>query len=94
MMMSDGEFLCFKVEKAAEMLIKDKKSYRRVFGQHLFNVAKALQSIEWVEDGNKAEIEQEAISTCIHPIMVFSTLIEEACKIRDELSTMLRKVKK
>ncbi len=94
-MLANHEFLCFKVEKAAMLLCEDPCAYRKAFGKHLLSVSRALQAVEWV-DGDEYTVgsDKEAIRACIHPGMIFSTLIEEAVKIRDELSCVLRNSKR
>lgn len=95
MMLAKNEFLCFKVEDAAKVLSADPCSHRKAFGRHLLTVSKALQAIEWVDGAEYAlGSDKEAIRACIHPETVFSTLIEEAVRIRDELSSMLRNSKR
>jgi hypothetical protein len=54
--MSGGsmEYLCFKVDEAADRLTNEKNPARRAFGEHLKKVAHALHEIEWVDSGDKS----------------------------------------
>jgi len=53
--MSGGswDYLCHKVEDAANNLKHESCPSRRAFGRHLENIAYALHEIEWVDSGDK-----------------------------------------
>jgi len=48
------EYLCYKVDEVADMLVNEKSPARRAFGEHLKKVAHALHEIEWVDSGDKS----------------------------------------
>ncbi len=95
--MSGGshDFRYREIEQEAEDLRKSNITLRKAFASHLDLVAKAMHAIEWVDSGDFSPGEEkEAILACINPSLVFTTLIEEAVRIRDELTFMLKREKK
>lgn len=84
-----------EIEQEAYELSKSNLTYRKAFAHHLELVAKAMHAIEWVDSGDCGPgDDKEAVLSCINPSLVFTTLIEEAVRIRDELSYMLKRERK
>lgn len=54
--MSGGsmDYLCYRVEEAADILCIDSNPSRKAFGKHLRKVAHALHEIEWVDSGDSS----------------------------------------
>lgn len=95
--MSGGslDYLYVKIQNAADLLNKDRKTHRRAFASHLNLIAEALRRIEWVDSSDCSPgDEKESILACINPNLMFMTLIQEATQIRDELNSILQKAKK
>lgn len=55
--MSGGswDYLCYKVQDAAERLGEERSVHRRALGKHLLLVAEALHDIEWVDSSDRAK---------------------------------------
>ena len=93
--MSGGswDYLCFKVDEAADRLVNSKDPLRKAFGIHLDLVAKALHDIEWVDSGDTSPgDERKAILNVIRKEDELAVLVEEATKIRDRLDELLKEI--
>ena len=89
--MSGGsyDYAFVNVEEMAGELINQKDELRRIFGDHLLLVAKAMRDIEWVDscDTSKGS-ETEAINAClVNP--------KEKCleKLEQDAEELIKKLK-
>ena len=89
--MSGGsmDYLYNKVEDAQFI---PNTSERKAFVTHLKLVAKALHDIEWVDSGDCSPGDDaKAIRACLQPGAVLSAIVEEAKRVRNELTAALAK---
>ena len=93
--MSGGswDYLTFRVGEAADRLYNSKDALRKALGVHLHLVAEALHDIEWVDSGDMSNgDEKEAILRVIQKEDWLSVLVEDATKIRDQLSELIKEI--
>ena len=89
--MSGGswEYLCFKIQDAADQLVHSKDPLRKAFGKHMSLVADAMHDIEWVDSGDKGHGDEiEAIRAVLEPNVsekVLPILIEDANALIEQL---------
>lgn len=87
--MSGGsmDFLYSKVESAS---FSESTPLRRAFRTHLALVAMALHDIEWVDCGDFGRGQEEAaIRACLSKGAVLALLVEDAERVKKELSVEL-----
>jgi len=60
--MSGGSWdYCYhKIDEMADRMQSQKEPYRRAFGQHLREVARAMHDVEWVDSGDSVEGDDRA----------------------------------
>lgn len=97
--MSGGswDYICYKLDDAANHLLKDKSALRRAFGEHMRLVAKAMHDIEWVDSCDYGEGDDiESINNVLGDktkelqlnilLKDATNIIEEINKLKDEQS--------
>ena len=59
--MSGGswDYVCYKIDEAADNLIHERCPERRALGHLMHKVGKAMHDIEWVDSGAVATAEEE-----------------------------------
>lgn len=93
--MSGGayEYLCYKMEDAADRLKEEKSPLRRAFGEHLDLCAKAMHDIEWVDSGDSSEGQEvDAVKEVLGDTVAEKSLEiikQEARNLRDALNRIL-----
>lgn len=90
--MSGGswEYVCYKVQDAADRLCHSKCPHRKAFGVHLKLIAEALHDIEWVDSCDKGPGDEiAAILKCVTHAEVLSEMIQDAKKVRDDLNELI-----
>ena len=89
--MSGGswDYLCWKMEDAADSLTHSGNPLRRAFGKKMKLYADAMHDIEWVDSGDFGEGDDEAaIKKALGESaneLVMTELIEEANEVIDKL---------
>jgi len=97
--MSGGswEYVCYKIEGAADRLIQSDAPARRALGAALKPFSKALHDIEWVDSGDYAPgIEATAIENALGQnahAMILAEAVKIAERIRGELDVAIQKAK-
>lgn len=90
--MSGGswDYLCYKIDDAADRLSDSKDTTRKAFAKHLYLVAKALHDIEWVDsdDMSKGD-EYKAIRKVISREDELAAVLEDAKDIYEKLDKLL-----
>lgn len=79
--MSGGswDYLCYKIEDAAQRLQSSKNPTRKAFGNHLKLIADAMHDIEWVDSADKSQGDEIAsIMKCITKNEVLIEVVNEA----------------
>ncbi len=96
--MSGGsyEYLCYKMEDAAQTLMgKTQPPYRQAFGELMMRCAKAMHDVEWVDSCDKSPgDDEESIMKCISSSDVLRVTVQEAEKMKKELEKLITAAKK
>lgn len=95
--MSGGsyDYLCYKVQDAAEKLSEDKIPYRKAFGLHLRLIAEALHDIEWTDSCDYGPGDDEkAIMACISKKKVLKASLNDAQAMIDTLQKLINEITK
>jgi len=98
--MSGGswDYVCYKIEEAAERLRESKDPLRRALGDHMNLIAKAMHDIEWVDSGDYGKDgDREAIQAIFgqdwHKVEMVE-LIDEADLVLYRLRCTMEEAKK
>jgi hypothetical protein len=94
--MSGGswEYLCYKVQDAAQRLCEEKCNHRKAFGIHLRKVAEALHDIEWVDSCDYGPGDDiKSMMKCIKPQDVLNASVEDATNMIARLEEIIALIK-
>jgi hypothetical protein len=96
--MSGGsyDYLCYKMQDAAQQLMKKEQcAYRRAFGELMTRCAEAMHDVEWVDSNDKSQGDDEAaIMKCITFSNVLKASLDEADKTAAELNRLIELARK
>lgn len=90
--MSGGswDYVCFKIEDAADRLGEDRSAMRRGLGQHMKLIAHAMHEIEWVDSNDKSwPSDRDAIKAVFEDFKEkpeLEILIKDAKELIEQLS--------
>ena len=90
--MSGGsyDYVCFKIDEAADSLVNQKCPERRALGHLMHKIGKAMHDIEWVDSCDyKRGDEMEAIREVLNGVHMspLDLLLEDARKLIEQLET-------
>ncbi len=95
--MSGGswEYICYKVQDAADRLCRSNDSHRKAFGNHLRLVGEALHSIEWVDSGDYSPGDEiKDIMACIKHQDVLNSSVDDAKEMIQRLQKIIDEIEK
>ena len=96
--MSGGswDYVCYRVEDAADRLIESDDFHRNALGHHMKLISKALHDIEWVDSCDMGEGDEiESIKVALgadYKNLVLRSGIRQAKKIYNDLKTLLEQI--
>ncbi len=95
--MSGGswDYVSNKFEDVADRLEGERCPLRKALAAKIRPIARAMHAIEWNDSGDGHDGEQELIEAVLGlsaEKIILTSLIEDARKVRDELTVLLEKV--